>query len=92
MKTLSIESKDISLDALAKMTRRGTVIVTQNDQPLFAVIPVDQEDLQTWQLGENPEFLAIMQRSWERLHAEGVISLTEARQRLLGESADKEKR
>ena len=83
MKTLSVESKNVSLDTLVEMAGRETVIVTQDSKPLLAVIPVDQEDLQTWQLGENPQFLELMRRSWERLHAESPISLAEARQRLL---------
>ena len=92
MKTLSLESKDVSLDTLIEMAARGTVIITQGSRPLFAVVPVDQEDLQTWQLGENPEFLALMRRSWKRLHTEGPVSLAEARQRLLGETIPKRSR
>jgi len=83
MKMLSLESKNVSLDALIEMAARDTVIVTRDSKPLFAVVPVDQDDLQTWQLGENPDFLALMQRSWERLHTEGSVPLAEARRRLL---------
>ena len=54
MKTLSLESKDLSLDTLVETAARGNVIVTQDNEPLFAVIPVGQDDLQTWQLGEGP--------------------------------------
>ena len=75
MKTLALESKNTSLDTLVEMATRETVIVTRDDKPLLAVVPVDQEDLQTWHLGENPEFLELMRRSWERLHTEGSVSL-----------------
>ena len=83
MKTHSLEIKDISLDTLVEMAASDTVIITQDSKPLFAVIPVDQNDLQTWQLGENPEFLELMRRSWKRLHTEGPVPLAEARRRLL---------
>lgn len=38
---------------------------------------------ETWSLGENPEFLAVLQRSWDRLHAEGPVPLAEAWRRLV---------
>jgi hypothetical protein len=50
------------------------------------MLAVDEKDLQTWQLGQNQDFLALMRRSWDRLHAEGGVSLAEARQRLLAEN------
>ena len=85
MKTLSLEANHPLLKTLVEMTTDDVVIVTSGDKPVYAVIPVDEEDLQTWQLGENPDFLAIMQHSWERLQREGTVSLAEARQRLLAE-------
>jgi len=50
------------------------------------------ENLQSWQLGENPQFLELMRRSWQRLHAEGTVSLAEARRRLLEETIIESKR
>ena len=85
MKTLSLEPNNPLLKILAEMVADDIVIVTSDNKPICAVIQVDEEDLQTWQLGENPEFLAILQRSWDRLQHEGAVSLTEARQRLLTE-------
>ena len=50
------------------------------------------ENLQTWQLGENPQFLELMRRSWQRLHAEGAVSLAEVRRRLRGATITESKR
>lgn len=86
MKTLSIERHNPSLAMLVEMTADGVVIITQGNKPVCAVVPLAEEDLQTWQLGENPEFLAVMQHSWDRLQAEGGVSLAEARRRLLTEA------
>ena len=83
MKTLALESKDISLDALVDLALEETVVVTRDNKPLLVVAPVDEEDLETWRLGENPEFLELMRRSWQRLNDEGAMDLEEARQRLL---------
>ena len=86
MKMLTIERDDLSIDVLFDMASEGTVLITRDNKPVFALVAVDEEDLQTWQLGQNQGFLALMQRSWNRLHTEGGVPLAEARQRLLAES------
>jgi hypothetical protein len=68
-----------------EMAAKGTVIITQDNKPVFAFVSVNEEDLQTWQLGENPEFLEIMRYSWDRLKVEGGVSLAEAKRRLLND-------
>lgn len=85
MKTLALERNNLSVAMLVEMTTDGTIIITQDNKPICAVVRLNEEDLQTWQLGENPEFLALMQHSWERLQREGPVSLAQARQRLLAE-------
>jgi len=85
MTTISLEKDNPTLDILIKMAADGAVILTHEDK-VFAFMPVDKEDLRIWQLGENPEFLKLMRQSWKRMHAEGTVSLEEARRRLLGET------
>ena len=87
MITVSRETDNPSLEKLIEMAKQGAVIITRDDKPAFAFVPVDQEDIQTWQLGENPEFLELMRQSWDRLHAEGGVSLAEARRRLLDDKS-----
>jgi len=86
MKMLAIERDKPSLDSLIDMASEEVVILTRDGRPVFAFIAVDEEDVQTWQLGQNQDFLALMRQSWDRLHAEGGIALAQARQRLLPES------
>jgi antitoxin (DNA-binding transcriptional repressor) of toxin-antitoxin stability system len=86
MKILAVEKDSLSLDVLFDMASEGTVVITRDNKPVFALVAVDEKDLQTWQLGQNQDFLALMRRSWDRLHAEGGVSLAEARQRLLAEN------
>ena len=83
MTTVSRETNDLTLEKLIEMAKQGTVIITQDNKPAFAFVPVALEDLQTWQLGENTDFLELMQHSWDRLRAEKGVSLAEARERLL---------
>jgi antitoxin (DNA-binding transcriptional repressor) of toxin-antitoxin stability system len=86
MKILAVGKDNLSLDGLFDMASEGTIVITRDNKPVFALVAVDEEDLQTWQLGQNQDFLALMRRSWDRLHAEGGVSLAEARQRLLAEN------
>ena len=83
MSILTIEKNNLSLDALFDLASEGTVVITRDNKPVFALVAVAEEDLQTWQLGQNQDFLALMRRSWDRLHDEGGVSLAEARERLL---------
>ena len=82
---LTIERDNLSLDVLFDMVSEGTVLITRDNKPVFALVAVDEKDLQTWELGQNQDFLALMRRSWDRLQAEGGVPLAEARQRLLAE-------
>lgn len=88
MTTISLQKENPTLDKLVKMAAEGTVIVTHGAKA-FAFMPIDKEDVETWRLGENPEFLELMRRSWKRMQLEGAVPLDEARRRLL---ADKPKK
>lgn len=86
MKVVALETENPSLEALVDMAADEAVIITRDNNPAFALIALDEDDIQTWRLGQNPDFLALMQRSWERLRTEGSVSLEEARRRLLTET------
>jgi hypothetical protein len=58
MKTLAFGSGEMQLRDLVELRGQEAVIVTRQNRPIFAVIPVNPEDVETWQLGENPQFLA----------------------------------
>jgi len=85
MTTISLDKENPTLDAAVRMAADGTVIITRGDK-VFALMPVDEEDVQSWRLGENPEFLSLMRHSWERMQAEGSVPLEEARRRLLADT------
>jgi hypothetical protein len=85
MTTVSLEKDKISLQTLAQLAQQEVVIVTKDDKPVFAFMPVSEDDVQTWQLGQNPEFLSLMEHSWQRAQSEGTMSLDEARRQLLSD-------
>ncbi|HEU5100765.1 MAG TPA: hypothetical protein VFU22_17170 [Roseiflexaceae bacterium] len=85
MTTVARERDNSSLEKLIEMANEGAVIITQDNKPAFAFVAIDQNDIATWKLGENVDFLELMQYSWQRMQSEGGVSLAEARRRLLQE-------
>lgn len=62
--------------------RRATWVLTRRGKPVAAVVPIRSGvDLETFGLSHNPEFLAIINRSWNSYKATGGISLEEMRRK-----------
>jgi len=78
-----LDLKKTSLKKLIKAASKETVVLTEDEKPAFIIARVREEDLQTWMLGENPDFLDIMRQSYQRMNQEGLVSLDEARTRLI---------
>jgi antitoxin (DNA-binding transcriptional repressor) of toxin-antitoxin stability system len=58
------------------------VILTQNGQTVAAVVPGDEQDVESLLLSINPQFQTILERSEQRLNSEGAIASGEVRKRL----------
>ncbi len=71
-----------SLADYAAEIGKGTVIVTDQGQPVAALVPIDNADLETAALSTNPQFLALIERSRARVRKEGGISSEEMRRRV----------
>jgi PHD/YefM family antitoxin component YafN of YafNO toxin-antitoxin module len=82
MKSIAVEGRTLTVKKLMKMAKSEPVVLTQRGQPVCAVVEVDDLDLEAWSLGNNPQFLALLERSRERLRKEGGIPLDEVRRRL----------
>lgn len=82
MKSIAVEGRTVTVKELMKMAKSEPVVLTQRGQPVCAVVEVDDLDLEAWSLGNNPQFLALLERSRERLRKEGGIPLAEVRRRL----------
>jgi len=60
----------------------GSIVVTKNGHPIAAIVALPNTDLETAALSQNPQFLAIIERSRARYAQEGGISSAEMRRRL----------
>ena len=60
----------------------GPVVITSQGQPVAALVPIENADLETVALSTNRQFLDLIERSRTRVRAEGGISSEELRRRL----------
>ena len=82
MKTKTVEISDTTLEELAHLTQSEPVIAMYEGVPTYAIVPLDEADYEAWTLSENPDFMAIIERSRERYRREGGVPLEEVRRRL----------
>ena len=78
MKT--IERSEVS--ALAPHLQPGShepVILTENGHPIAAILPADEQDVESLLLSINPQFQAVLERSQSRMESEGGLSSAEVR-------------
>ncbi len=79
-----VEKKDATgtLAEYAADIQSGPVIVTNQGQPVAALVPIENADLETVELSTNRQFLDLIERSRARVQAQGSISAEEMRRRL----------
>lgn len=82
MRTLDLTEATQSLAQYAQETHSGPIVITQDGRPIAVVIALDNTDMETITLSENPQFLALIERSRERQQREGGVSTSEMRRRL----------
>ena len=80
--------KTIELSQVAALTphvqpgSHEPVILTENGQTIAAIVPADEQDVESLLLSINPKFQAILERSQRRLESEGGLSSAEVRGQL----------
>lgn len=82
MKTKTVQTSDITLNELMHLVQSEPIIVMQDDTPAYAVVPLDEADYEAWVLSENPDFMALIERSRERYQREGGVPLDQVRRQL----------
>lgn len=82
MKLVEISKATTSLGDYARRLRKRPVVVTRKGKPVAALVPIENADLETISLSTNPKFLAIIERSRQRMKTEGGIPMEEMRRRL----------
>jgi antitoxin (DNA-binding transcriptional repressor) of toxin-antitoxin stability system len=79
----AIELSEVS--ALAPHVKPGCeepLLLTSHGKVVATIVPADEHDAESMLLSINPQFLAILERSRQRLQNEGAFSNNEVRKRL----------
>ncbi len=82
IRTLDIAKATGPLSEYAHAAGEGPIVVTEAGRPVAVVVAVEDADLETVSLSENPDFIAMIERSRARYHAEGGLTADEVRRRL----------
>jgi len=81
MKVVEKTDATASLAEYAAEIASGPVIVTSQGQPVAALVPVENTDLETACLSTNQPFLDLIERSRTSVQAEGAVPSEEMRRR-----------
>ncbi len=82
MKVVERTDATASLGEYAADIDNGAIIVTNQGQPVAALVPIKNTDLETASLSTSPQFLELIERSRSRVRSEGAITGEEMRRRL----------
>lgn len=66
MKTVTVDDPVATARELVELAKKDPVILYDSGGRTFAVIEVDDSDLEAWSLGSNPQFLQLIERSRAR--------------------------
>ena len=81
MKTLEMTEAKGDLASYAEQVRDEPVVVTDRGRPVMALVPIENADLETVTLSNDPRFIAMIERS-RVLHPPGSgIPLEEIRRK-----------
>ena len=81
MKVIERTDATASLAEYAADIGNDPLVVTSHGQPVAALVPIENADMETVALSTNREFLDLIERSRARARAEGGISSQEMRRR-----------
>ncbi|HVA48452.1 MAG TPA: hypothetical protein VNH11_18960 [Pirellulales bacterium] len=82
MKTIEISEAAASLVEHARGAGKQPLVLTLDGQPVAALVGLDNLDLETLALSNNPEFLSLIEKARRRYKAEGGVPSDELRRRL----------
>jgi len=82
MKTVELTKATLPLSNYTKKVKKGPVIITEEGKPVAALVSIPNTDIETISLSNNPEFIALIERSRSKQRSEGGISTGEIRRRV----------
>ena len=81
MKVVEKQEATRTLADYASEIQSGPVVVTDHGQPVAALVPIENADLETVSLSTNRQFLDLIERSRSRVREKGRVSSEEMRRR-----------
>ncbi len=81
MKTMELVDATAPLAQYAKSLAGEPIVLTVNGEPVAALVAVDKADLESFALGANPLFVALIEQSRARHKKEGGITSEEMRRK-----------
>ena len=81
MKTVTVRPTTAG-DELVDMAKKEPVLVRDQAGCTFAIVRVDEADVEAWSLRKNPDFWKLIDRSRARPQAEGWLTTRQVRQQL----------
>jgi PHD/YefM family antitoxin component YafN of YafNO toxin-antitoxin module len=82
LRTIDITEATQPLAEYAQQAGTGPLVVTANGKPIAIVLSIENTETETIALSENPQFLAIIERSRERHKREGGLTSDQVREHL----------
>ena len=82
MKRIDIGNNDFSLRQLMELASIEPVVLMENGVPRVALVGVDEDTIESFALSNNPDFLAIIERSRESYRRNGGIAIEDLRREL----------
>lgn len=82
MKTIDLNDASAPLSEYARNLGSEPLLVTEGGRAVVALMPVEEEDLDTLSLGSNPRFVAILERARAQRRAGQGLTSEEVRREL----------
>jgi PHD/YefM family antitoxin component YafN of YafNO toxin-antitoxin module len=82
MSVIDITEATKPLSEYAQQAETTPTVILKDGQPVAVVVGIKNADLETISLSQNPQFLALIERSRTRQEREGGISPDEMRRKL----------
>ena len=82
MRRIDIRQATDPLAEYASTIDRGPVVVTRSGRAVALVVAIDEADLESMALAEDPHFLALIERSMRHYHEQGGLILAEVEREL----------
>ena len=81
MKTVTVQPTTTAGE-LVDMAKKEPVLVRDEEGCTFAIVQVDEADVEAWSLRNNPDFWQLIDRSRARAQAEGWLTTGQVREQL----------